>query len=289
VNRHAGSVRARVEIPRGSRNKYEVDPAGGGIRLDRVLFSPLHYPADYGYLEGTHAEDGDHLDVLIVTYEPTFAGCLVDVRPIGVLDMSDDKGRDQKVLAVPVGDPRFADVADLADVPAHFLKEIQHFFTVYKTLEQKAVEIHGWAGADAAWRLVADSRRRHAGQRILGLDHAQVTIPVGQEDAGRRFYCEVLGLAEVPKPEPLRGRGGFWVQVGDREVHVSVEDGVDRAATRAHLAYRVPDLDAWRVRLEGVGIVVTEDAPLEGRRRMHLRDPFGNRIELIGASSPPIA
>ena len=162
------SVRARVEIPRGSRNKYELDPAGGGIRLDRVLFSPLHYPADYGFIEDTHADDGDHLDVLIVTYEPTFAGCLVDVRPIGVLDMSDDKGRDQKILAVPIGDPRFADVADLPDLPAHFLKEIEHFFAVYKTLEQKAVEIYGWAGRDAAWRLVTEARWRHGSERNLG-------------------------------------------------------------------------------------------------------------------------
>jgi inorganic pyrophosphatase len=163
MNTYPGSVRARVEIPRGSRNKYEIDPAGGGIRLDRVLFSPLHYPADYGFLENTLADDGDHLDVLIVTYEPTFSGCLVDVRPIGVLDMSDEKGRDQKVLAVPVSDPRFAEVADLSDLPPHFLKEIEHFFTVYKTLEQKAVEIHGWAGREAAWRLVAEARRRHDG------------------------------------------------------------------------------------------------------------------------------
>lgn len=104
------SVLAFVEIPRGSRNKYEFDPVHGGIRLDRVLYSPLHYPADYGFVKDTLAEDGDHLDVLIFTYEPTFPGCLVEVRPIGMLDMRDEKGIDQKILAVPVGDPRFEGV-----------------------------------------------------------------------------------------------------------------------------------------------------------------------------------
>jgi inorganic pyrophosphatase len=155
-------VLARVEIPRGSRNKYEIDPAQGGIRLDRVLYSPLHYPADYGFLTDTLAEDGDHLDVLIFVYEPTFPGCLVDVRPIGVLDMRDEKGHDQKILAVPVGDPRFEGVTDLDDVPPHFLKEVEHFFTIYKTLEQKPVEIFGWTGAADAWRLVAEAQRAYA-------------------------------------------------------------------------------------------------------------------------------
>lgn len=162
-DRPTAAVLARVEVPRGSRNKYEVDLERGGIRLDRVLYSPLHYPADYGFLEDTLAEDGDHLDVLIFTYEPTFPGCLVEVRPIGVLDMRDEKGRDQKILAVPVGDPRFDGVTDLNHVPQHFLKETEHFFTVYKTLEQKPVEIYGWAGADAARRLVDEARRAFEG------------------------------------------------------------------------------------------------------------------------------
>lgn len=158
MNEHSGSVLARVEAPRGSRNKYEIDLAHGGIRLDRVLYSPLHYPADYGFLHDTLAEDGDHLDVLIFVYEPTFPGCLVEVRPIGVLDMRDEKGRDQKILAVPIGDPRFNGVAELDHVPPHFLKEVEHFFTVYKTLEHKAVEIYGWSGAAEARRMVTEAR-----------------------------------------------------------------------------------------------------------------------------------
>jgi inorganic pyrophosphatase len=156
------TVIARVEIPKGSRNKYEMDPLHGGIRLERVLYSPLHYPADYGFVEGTAAEDGDHLDVLIFTYEPTFPGCLVEVKPIGVLDMRDEKGRDQKVLAVPIGDPRFAEVRELEHVPPHFLKEVEHFFSVYKNLEGKPVEIYGWESSESAWRMIDDARSRLA-------------------------------------------------------------------------------------------------------------------------------
>lgn len=152
---------AIVEIPKGSRNKYEYDEATGRVRLDRVLYSPLHYPADYGFLPETLAEDGDHLDVLIVTYEPTFPGCVVPVRPVGVLDMYDEKGHDEKILAVPHGDPRFAEIADLAQVAPHFLAEISHFFQVYKTLEAKETDIIGWAGADRALAVIDEARRRY--------------------------------------------------------------------------------------------------------------------------------
>ncbi len=151
---------ALVEVPKGSRNKYEHDEASGQLRLDRVLYSPLHYPADYGFIVGTLAEDGDHLDALIVTYEATFPGCLVPVRPVGVLDMRDEKGRDQKILAVPTVDPRFDEVADLPHLPQHFLAEIEHFFQVYKTLEAKDTEIYGWAGAEEAQRILAEAQGR---------------------------------------------------------------------------------------------------------------------------------
>lgn len=153
-------MKAFVEVPKGSRNKYEYDEASGQLRLDRVLYSPLHYPADYGFILDTLAEDGDHLDILIVTYEPSFPGCIVPVRPVGVLDMRDEKGRDRKILAVPTVDPRFQEVADLPHLPRHFLAEIEHFFKVYKTLEEKDTEIYGWAGAEEAWRAVTHAQRR---------------------------------------------------------------------------------------------------------------------------------
>jgi catechol 2,3-dioxygenase-like lactoylglutathione lyase family enzyme len=117
--------------------------------------------------------------------------------------------------------------------------------------------------------------------RIEGLHHAQITIPNGMEDEGRRFYCEVLGIEEVEKPESLKGRGGFWLDMGGRQVHVGTEDGVDRAATKAHLAYEVDDLEAWRKRLESVGVEVLDSLPIPGYHRFEFRDPFGNRAEMI--------
>jgi catechol 2,3-dioxygenase-like lactoylglutathione lyase family enzyme len=116
---------------------------------------------------------------------------------------------------------------------------------------------------------------------IVGLHHAQISIPRGAEADGRRFYVGVLGLREIEKPVSLAGRGGFWLEVGDREVHVGTEDGVDRSATKAHLAYRVADLSAWRVRLEAAGVKTLDCVPIPGYQRFEFRDPFGNRLELI--------
>ena len=117
--------------------------------------------------------------------------------------------------------------------------------------------------------------------KIVGLHHAQITIPVGAEEMARAFYGELLGLTEIPKPATLQGRGGFWLQVGDRQLHVGVEDGVDRSLSRAHLAYEVEDLPGWRAWLEAAGVAVSEPPPLPGYRRCELRDPFGNRVELL--------
>ncbi len=116
---------------------------------------------------------------------------------------------------------------------------------------------------------------------ILRLHHAQITIPTGEEEAGRQFYCGVLGLREIEKPASLQGRGGFWLQVGEQQLHLGTENGVDRAATKAHLAYEVADLEAWRTRLKRFGVAVQESVPIPGCRRFEIRDPFGNRIEFI--------
>jgi catechol 2,3-dioxygenase-like lactoylglutathione lyase family enzyme len=117
--------------------------------------------------------------------------------------------------------------------------------------------------------------------RVLGVHHVQITVGKGQEEAARRFYCEVLGLPEIEKPDALKPRGGFWLQVGDRQVHVGVEDGVDRAATKAHVAYQVDDVEAWRPRLIAAGAHIFESVPIPGYRRFEFRDPFGNRVEFI--------
>ena len=153
-----------VEIPRGSRNKYEMDHHTGVIRLDRRLFSATVYPADYGFIPDTLGEDGDPLDALVMLDDPTFPGCWVTARPVGVFWMEDEKGPDAKIICVPAGDPNWGHVADLADMPAHLLAEIEHFFDVYKMLEPgKRTETRGWEGADAAGREVEAARRRFAG------------------------------------------------------------------------------------------------------------------------------
>ncbi len=155
-------VLALIEIPRGSRNKYELDPETGRIFLDRVLYSSVHYPADYGLIPETLAGDGDPLDILVLVQEPTFPGCIVPARPVGGLDMHDEKGSDFKIVAVPVGDPRYAHVTELTDLGDHWAKEIETFFATYKWLEPGDTDVLGWHNAAAAWQVIAESRVRFA-------------------------------------------------------------------------------------------------------------------------------
>ncbi|CAN5821747.1 inorganic diphosphatase [soil metagenome] len=149
-----------VEIPSGSRNKYEYDEEAGVIRLDRVLSSAVFYNFDYGYIEGTRADDGDHTDAMVLLAEPSFPGCRVWARPVGGLRMRDDKGDDFKVLCVALGDPLWEHANRLEQVSPHRLREIEHFFATYKLLEDKQVEVYGWADAQAALDLLNDDRRR---------------------------------------------------------------------------------------------------------------------------------
>jgi inorganic pyrophosphatase len=149
-----------VEIPRGSRNKYEMDHDTGLIWLDRMLFTATQYPADYGFVAGTLGEDGDPLDALLLG-EPTFPGCHVLARPVAVFHMSDEKGPDEKLLCVPGKDPRWAAIGDAGDLNPHLLREIGHFFEVYKELEpKKGTEVGGWSGRAIAETIVEDARRR---------------------------------------------------------------------------------------------------------------------------------
>ena len=150
-----------IEIPRGSRNKYEVDHESGLIRLDRTLFTSTVYPADYGFVRETLGEDGDPLDALVLVIEPTFPGCLIRSRPIGMFRMTDEKGGDDKVLCVPATDPRQEHLRDLHHLPEFERLEIEHFFLIYKQLEPgKSVEGAGWADRAAAEAEVEASRRR---------------------------------------------------------------------------------------------------------------------------------
>ena len=140
-----------VEIPKGQRNKYELDHISGRIRLDRMLFTSTRYPADYGYIENTLGMDGDPLDALVLLDEPTFPGCLITCRAIGMFRMTDEAGGDDKVLTVPATDPRMAHLQDITDVSEFDRLEIQHFFETYKDLEPgKSVEGAEWVGREAA-------------------------------------------------------------------------------------------------------------------------------------------
>ncbi len=139
-----------VEIPKGSRNKYEYDKETGAIRLDRVLYSSIHYPGDYGFVAQTLYDDGDPLDILVMVTEPTFSGCVIQARPIGLFRMKDKGEPDDKILAVPSSDPLFGDYHDIGDIPQHFLQEVEHFFAVYKDLEGHVVKPLGWEGAEPA-------------------------------------------------------------------------------------------------------------------------------------------
>jgi inorganic pyrophosphatase len=147
-----------VEIPQGSRNKYEMDHETGRIRLDRMLFTSTRYPLDYGFIPDTLAEDGDPLDALVILDEPAFPGCYVLVRPVAVFWMADEHGPDAKILTVPAHDPRAAAVQDLGDVPGHLAAEIAHFFGIYKELEPgKSTDVRGWQGRVAAERAVGEA------------------------------------------------------------------------------------------------------------------------------------
>ncbi|NUL81389.1 MAG: inorganic diphosphatase [Armatimonadetes bacterium] len=147
-------VNAIIEIPKGSTNKYEIDPETGLVKLDRVLYSPLFYPCDYGFVPQTHYLDGDPIDVLVLITHPTVPGCVVESKPIAVLEMRDDKGPDEKILCVATKDPRFSDWNSLADLHEHTQREIFHFFEVYKNLEEKSVEVVGWSDVDLARDLI---------------------------------------------------------------------------------------------------------------------------------------
>jgi inorganic pyrophosphatase len=153
-----------VEIPRGSRNKYEFDEAAGVFRLDRVLSSAVFYNFDYGYVEGTRSGDGDHTDALLLIDEPTFTGCHVWARPVGGFEMRDEKGFDFKVLCVAVGDPHQSHVETLDNVRPHRLVEIENFFETYKLLEDKTVQVIGWREPDRALEVLQTDRAKWLGE-----------------------------------------------------------------------------------------------------------------------------
>ncbi|HEY3840834.1 MAG TPA: inorganic diphosphatase, partial [Bryobacteraceae bacterium] len=154
-------VRMIVEIPYGSANKYEYDGQLGVFRLDRALYSAVHYPGDYGFIPGTLADDNDPLDVLVLVNQPSYPGVMIEVRPVGLLNMVDNDERDQKVLAVPSHNPRFDQVHTMDQIFPHVRREIEHFFSIYKELEGKVTTMEGWGGPREARNAIREARQRY--------------------------------------------------------------------------------------------------------------------------------
>lgn len=155
------TISVMIEIPKGCRNKYEYDKKRKVIKFDRMLFSAMHYPSDYGFIPKTLAQDGDPLDALVLVWEPTFPGCLIEAKPVGLFKMWDEKGPDEKILCVPILDPLWNHLNSLKDVPPHLLKEIEHFFAVYKDLEEKKTGVEGWEDRESAIRAIKEARQRY--------------------------------------------------------------------------------------------------------------------------------
>lgn len=154
-------VHAVIEVPKGNRNKYEYSKKAGVIKLDRVLYSAVMYPGDYGFIPRTLFEDGDPMDILVMINEPTFPGCVIEARPIGMFKMIDDSEKDYKVLAVPATDPHFKGIHKLDDIVEHYPREVEHFFLTYKQLQGTKVETLGWVGADEAKEAIEASRQAY--------------------------------------------------------------------------------------------------------------------------------
>ena len=157
-----------VEIPKNSGNKYEYDGKLGVFRLDRALYSPMHYPGDYGFIPGTRADDGDPLDVLALVEEPSFPGCLIEVRPVGILNMVDNDLADQKIVAVPNRNPRYDEVHTMDQIFPHVRREIEHFFAIYKELEGKKTKMLGWGRPMESREVIVKSRKSYVDEKEAG-------------------------------------------------------------------------------------------------------------------------
>jgi inorganic pyrophosphatase len=174
-------LNAVIEIPKGSSNKYEYDKELNVFRLDRTLYSPVHYPGAYGFIPRTLSEDGDPLDVVVIVEHDTFPGCLIEVRPVGVLVMRDDAGLDHKILAVPINDPRLREVHGLQHLAKHSLSEIDYFFNIYKELEGKKSDTYGWEDRLTAHQVIMESVQRYQDYKAGLIDRWNVATPKGRK------------------------------------------------------------------------------------------------------------
>jgi inorganic pyrophosphatase len=172
-------VRVIIEIPKNSVNKYEYDGELGIFRLDRALYSPMHYPGDYGFIPGTLAEDGDPLDIMVLVDEASFTGCLMEARPVGVLHMVDGVENDQKILAVPTRNPRFDSIHTIDQVYPHIRREIEYFFSIYKELQGAQTKMEGWGGPREARRVINDTRQTYLDRKERGRDSLPNEVSAG--------------------------------------------------------------------------------------------------------------
>jgi inorganic pyrophosphatase len=180
-----------VEIPQHSANKYEYDGKLGVFRLDRALYSPLHYPGDYGFIPGTLADDNDPLDVLVLVQQPSYPGVLIEVRPVGVLNMVDSDEQDQKILAVPNRNPRYDQIHTMDQIFPHVRREIEHFFSIYKELEGKVTSMQGWGGPREARKAITECR-----QRYLDLKASEAAAEAAAAAAAAEVAVEAPHTAE---------------------------------------------------------------------------------------------
>jgi inorganic pyrophosphatase len=188
------TINAVIEIPKGSSNKYEYDKEMNVFRLDRTLYSPVHYPGAYGFIPQTHSEDGDPLDVVVIVEHATFPGCLIEVRPLGVLVMRDDAGLDHKILAVPVNDPRMREVHGLQHLASHYLAEVDYFFNIYKDLEGKKSDTYGWEDRLVAHKVILECVQRYKDLEAGLIDRWNVLTEKGKR-----------AQAAAKKTRPKRG------------------------------------------------------------------------------------
>jgi len=201
-------INAIIEIPKGSSNKYEYDKELNIFRLDRALYSPVHYPGAYGFIPQTHAEDGDPLDVVVIVDNPTFVGCLIEVRPLGVLVMRDDMGLDHKILAVPVGDPRMREVSGLQHLPSHYLAEVDYFFNIYKDLEGKKSDTYGWEDRATAQKVILECVQRYQDLKAGLIDRWGKPVK-GAKSKAKSLTPSVAGAGMTQgwaKDQPKSGR-----------------------------------------------------------------------------------
>jgi inorganic pyrophosphatase len=202
-------VRAIIEIPKNSSNKYEYDGDLGIFRLDRALYSPMHYPGDYGFVPGTLADDGDPLDILVLVDEPSFTGCLMETRPVGVLYMVDGKENDQKILAVPNRNPRYDSIHTIDQVYPHIRREIEYFFTIYKELQSAKAKMDGWGGPRDARRIINDARNTYLNGKIKDaagfaqLSAGPALLEAAQDEPVKQSEADVVPEQPTAESEEL--------------------------------------------------------------------------------------